>query len=60
MQLEKCSFLDYRSEILLKLDQTVLNIGTRGTEVIIGEVLYKEKLEKILHLNHETSGSLPF
>ena len=43
MQLEKCSFLVYRSEILLKVNRTVLNIGTPGTEVADGEVLYKKK-----------------
>ena len=29
--------------ILLKLNQTVLNIGTPGTEVADGEVLYKKQ-----------------
>ena len=43
MQLEKCSFLVYRSEILLKVNRTVLNIGTPGTEVADGEVLYKKR-----------------
>lgn len=66
MQWEKCSFLVYRSEILLKLNQTVLNIGTPGTKVADGEVLYKKKkekereLEKFYTLNHATSSSLPF